>query len=469
MRFPRSRPRPPAAPGARPRRRRRSGWAERPALPRIGQRAAGIEGQRLEVHARRVQVLVAAALGMHAVEAADDVVVHHVDDRLGDAVLDRLEGMHAFLDDDLVHLQAFLDHRHLVALAAVQADHLGSVLDRHHAHAVGAGIGLDDDERLVADAVFLVLGADAGQQRIDLGRQAFLAGALLEVDLAADAELGVDAPRVDADRGGELARHAVVAFGVLGLAARMPACVQRRDQPLLVQALEHRRNPRRQVVVEQHRAGAETVQADAAAAAPQRLQRQRGAVGQLDHARLGDLGQQAADAHFQSGQAQDGHQLGHILQVELVAGVVLGDQQQLAGVGADALDRDLGGLHAQWHEGVVEVVEAAREQVQVDRRELEARVAQVGRAVEGRHVVLPLGAEPLFDVAGVVEELALQFEQRPGECGGEVRNHGLSTRKKPLPDGRRQNDWRGCYTMARSAHAAGACGSASQTRRAACR
>jgi hypothetical protein len=39
----------------------------------------------------------------------------------------RLEGVHAFLDDDLGDLQAFLDHRHLVALLAVEALHFGGV------------------------------------------------------------------------------------------------------------------------------------------------------------------------------------------------------------------------------------------------------------------------------------------------------------------------------------------------------
>jgi hypothetical protein len=141
------------------------------------------------------------------------------------------------------------------------------------------------------------------------------------------------------------------------------------------------------------------------------------------------VGQQAADAHVEPGQAQDRHQLGDVLQVELVAGVVLGDQQQLAGVRADALDRRLRRLHAQRHEGVVEVVEAAREQVEVDRRELEAGVAQVGRAVEGWHVVLPLVTKPALDLGGVVEELALELQQGAGKRGGEVRNHECLSRE----------------------------------------
>jgi hypothetical protein len=97
-----------------------------------------------------------------------------------------------------VTCHAFLDHRHLVALLAVEVLHFAGVLHRHDAHAVGAGIGLDDDEGLGLDAVFLVLGAHAVEQRVDVGGQAFLAGALVEIHLAADFELGIDQPGIDA-------------------------------------------------------------------------------------------------------------------------------------------------------------------------------------------------------------------------------------------------------------------------------
>ena len=56
-------------------------------------------------------------------------------------------------DDDRA-APSFSHHRHLVALAAVEADDLGGVLHRHHAHAVGAGVGLDHHKGLVGDAVF---------------------------------------------------------------------------------------------------------------------------------------------------------------------------------------------------------------------------------------------------------------------------------------------------------------------------
>ena len=107
-------------------------------IVRVGRGARRRESERHELHARRVQVLVLAAARVHAVEAADDEVVDHVDDRLGDGVVHGLEGVDAFLHDHVVHLEAFLHHRHLVALLAVEPAHFRRVLHRHDAHAVGA-------------------------------------------------------------------------------------------------------------------------------------------------------------------------------------------------------------------------------------------------------------------------------------------------------------------------------------------
>src|SRR5690606_30199765 len=148
---------------------------------------------------RRIEVFVAAAIGMHTVEPPHHVVVHHVHHRLGHRTIPGFEGVHTFLDDDLVHFQPFLHHRHPVALAAVEADHFGGIPHRHHAHAVGAGIRLHDHERGFVDAVLAVFRANAGEQAVDLRREALLARALLEIDLPANAEFGIDAPRIDAD------------------------------------------------------------------------------------------------------------------------------------------------------------------------------------------------------------------------------------------------------------------------------
>ena len=89
-------------------------------------------------------------------------------------------------------------------------DHLGGVLHGHHAHAVGAGIGLDDDVRRVIDAVFAILGAHPAEHEIDVAGETLLAGSLVEVDLAAAPEDRVDQPRIDVDQLREFAGDHVI-------------------------------------------------------------------------------------------------------------------------------------------------------------------------------------------------------------------------------------------------------------------
>ena len=113
-----------------------------------------------------------------------------------------------------------------------------------------------------------------------------------------------------------------------------------------------------------------------------------------------------------------------VLQVERVARVVLRDEQHAARVGTDPLDGGLDRLHAQRQERGVQVVEPAGEEVRVDRRELEAGVAQIHRRVERHRMLLPLRAHPALDVGHPVEEALLEFEQRAGKRGGEMGNHG---------------------------------------------
>ena len=67
--------------------------------------------------------------------------------------------------------------------------------------------------------------------------------------------------------------------------------------------------------------------AQAALSAHQWLQRQGAAIGQGQLGGLGDGFVQGAQAHVQTGQAEDLHQTRHIGEVEAVAGVLFGDQQ----------------------------------------------------------------------------------------------------------------------------------------------
>jgi hypothetical protein len=115
--------------------------------------------------------------------------------------------------------------------------------------------------------------------------------------------------------------------------------------------------------------------------------------------------------------------------------VVFGNQQQALGVRADAVDQGHRRLYAKRQEAGVEVVEAAREKIHVDRRQLETRIAQVDRSIEGRRVFLPLPTQPAFDRRHGIEETALDLEQGTAEGSGKAWNHELvsSLRRQGMP------------------------------------
>jgi hypothetical protein len=372
------------------------------ALARIGHAAGGLESERREFHSGRVQVLVGAALGVHTIEAADHIAVDHVDHRLGDRIFDALDRVHAFLDDHLGYVQAFLDHRHFVALLAVQVAHLRGVAHHHHAHPVGAGVGFDRDIRRFLDPVLEVFDADLLEQRGDVRREAVLAFARLEVDLSAACEVRVDQPGVDLDQRREFAYDFVIPAAVIRLAADRPARVQRREQHLLVKALQDRRNTRREVVVQQDRAGIEVAGLEPCSVAAHRLEQDARAARGFELGRRADLGIERADAHLEPGLAQDRGQHAHVLEVPLVARVILGDQQQVLRVRTDLVDRRHRRLNRERRECGAQVVEPAGKQVGVDRRDLEARVAQVAGRVERRRMRLPLEPQPALDRRGCV-------------------------------------------------------------------
>src|SRR5574343_1015221 len=179
---------------------------------RLGQVSTLIESQWHKACTRRVEVFVNAALGGYTIEAADHVAVHHVDHWLGHRIIDALMGEHAFLNDHVAHFLTVLDDAHLVARLAVELVQVGDVTHGHDAHAIGPVVGLDHDKGLLVDAVFLVLALDLGEQRIHIAAQAFHAGALGKVDLAALVEHRVDQPGVDAQHLAKALGHFLVAL-----------------------------------------------------------------------------------------------------------------------------------------------------------------------------------------------------------------------------------------------------------------
>ena len=277
---------------------------------------------------------------------------------------------------------------------------------------------------LFLDAVFLVLAAHLGQQHIDLLGQAFHAHAIGEGRCLRCARTAgwISQGSMPSSLPKQLG-HFLVALEMAALAAHAPACMQGRQQVLLVQLLDDARHAGGQVVVEQDGAGIEILEADAALAADHRLQRHRVAMRQGDGGGLLHIGADGADAHIQTGHVEDALELHHVGQVMGVARVVLGNDEQVARFGADLLDRRHGRLHGQRQHFVGQVVPAARKQVGIHGRELEAGVADVHRAIERRRVFHPFEPEPALDRRHGVEDALLKLVDRACQGRDEMWNH----------------------------------------------
>jgi len=115
------------------------------------------------------------------------------------------------------------------------------------------------------------------------------------------------------------------------------------------------------------------------------------------------------------------------MQVKRVARVVLGNEQGAARLGADFLQGDHRGLHAQRQELGVEIVEAAGKQVGVHRGQLETAVAQIHRGIERGRMLRPLAAQPVLDDRLGAQDLLFQFQEAVGLCRdyGESHRQGL--------------------------------------------
>jgi hypothetical protein len=131
-------------------------------------------------------------------------------------------------------------------------------------------------------------------------------------------------------------------------------------------------------------------------------------------------------AHVESRHVEDAHQLGDVSEIEGVLRVILRNDEQVARFRTDLLDGGLRGLHRERQHLLGEIVPAAREKIGVDRGQLEARVADVDRAVERRRVLHPFEPEPALDGGRGVEYPLLQFVDRAGQGGDEMRNHAAA-------------------------------------------
>ena len=185
------------------------------------------------MHARRIQVFIHAAPGMHAVKAADHEMVNHIHHRLGHRIVDALKGINPFLHQYIRYLQALFYHRHFIALLAIKVAHFAGILNRHDAHAVGARVRFDNDERRFLHPVFGVFHAYLLQHSVNFIGKAILPLPLLKIDFAALSEIGINQPRINIDQLGEFGRDAIISGEVSGLAPRRPARHQRRDDLLL--------------------------------------------------------------------------------------------------------------------------------------------------------------------------------------------------------------------------------------------
>ena len=108
-------------------------------------------------------------------------------------------------------------------------------------------------------------------------------------------------------------------------------------------------------------------------------------------------------------------QRGHIFKIKLIARVVLGNQQHIPGIRTVLLDRRLDGLDTQRIKRRIQIIETARKEVGVHRRQLETGITQIHGGVEGRCVILPGTPEPPFDRGRLIQKALFQRQKGAGK------------------------------------------------------
>ena len=260
---------------------------------------------------------------------------------------------------------------------------------------------------------------DRAEQQRGVPRQAVHALAPHKIHLAAIPEQRVNQPGINLDQARKLARHLPIIRKMIGLQARRPAEPNRRRDGL-GDPVQYRRPARSQVVIQHDQVRHIALHPQLIPGAPERFQQDSVAGIKLDAGRPVKAGAQAADADLKTGLFHNRPQAGDILQIEQVAGVVLGDNEDAVNRVRDALYGHLQGLDAERFKGRIEVVEAGRKQVGVNRRDLVAGVAQVHRGIKRGRRLAPGAAKPGLDIGLAFQQDMFQLVKWPGQRGGEM-------------------------------------------------
>ncbi len=191
-------------------------------------------------------------------------------------------------------------------------------------------------------------------------------------------------------------------------AARRPTAVQRR-QNNLADAFEDVGNVDGQIVEQQKPRKAKSRLQDGRGRGYQYRFQQDFVVkygfkfGQFSYFRI-----QAAQAHFMPCRTQNLAEGVNVLQVKRIARVVFGNNQYGFRRFTGALHRILRGNRRQRDKVGIQIIEAAGEQIHIDRRNFVAGIAYIDRTVKRRAVYAPLRAEPRLDFGVIGQDFCLK-------------------------------------------------------------
>ena len=190
-----------------------------------------------------------------------------------------------------------------------------------------------------------------------------------------------------------------------------------------MQVFQNTRNTASQIVVEQNGARVKMLDAQTPLGAHHGFKHNGFTVGQRQRHTLLEVRADRAKVHVEPGHLKNAPHLRQIAQIGRVAHIVLRDHQQVAGFWANFLDGRHGGLHGQRQHVGRQIVPAVGVQAGVHRRQFEAGVAHIDRAVKRWRVLHPLQPEPAFDGRHGIQQALLKLIDWAREGGHQMRNH----------------------------------------------